>query len=75
MVRIRRVLTLAALCSWTATALAHLVATGARAESERIEWAERRNLFLLCSSLSTNALVFTTLYRRLQSLRGGTRRE
>jgi hypothetical protein len=52
-----------AVLAWTATALAQFVAWTATEENERIEWTERRNLFLLCSSLSTNALVFTTVYR------------
>ena len=69
----RRVLAALAACSWTATALAHLVSRTASAESDRIEWGERRNLFLLCSSLSTNALAFATLYRYARRLRRARR--
>lgn len=58
----RALLFLAPLC-WTAALVSHLVSVLAAEESERIEWAERRNLFLLCSSLSTNALAFATGYR------------
>lgn len=63
MSRFSRPLVALAVVSWTATAVAQLVAVLAAEESERIEWSERRNLFLLCSSLATNALVLTTAYR------------
>ncbi|MDG5818368.1 hypothetical protein [Natronococcus sp. A-GB7] len=69
MVRFGRLAVVAALAwtatalAWTATALAQFVAWTATEENERIEWTERRNLFLLCSSLSTNALALTTVYR------------
>lgn len=63
MSRLSRPLVALALGSWTATALSQLVAVLAAEERERIEWSERRNLFLLCSSLATNALVLTTAYR------------
>ena len=65
--RKRKVLTVLAGSFWLGTALAHLVATFAGRESDRIEWAERRNLFLLCASLTTNALAFGTAYVSLRS--------
>ncbi|WP_293032353.1 hypothetical protein [Natronococcus sp.] len=68
MVRFGRLAVIASL-AWTATALAQFVAWTATEENERIEWSERRNLFLLCSSLSTNALVFRTVYRYARSCR------
>lgn len=61
--RYRHLLAVVALLAWTAAAVAHLLATLAPVESDRIEWGERRNLFALCGSLSTNALVFATVYR------------
>jgi hypothetical protein len=64
----RTLLVLVPLC-WLATALSHLVTLLAPERSERIEWAERRNLFLLCSSLSTNALAATSAYRYVQRRR------
>lgn len=70
MVRFGRLAVVAAL-AWTATALAQLVAWTATEENERIEWTERRNLFLLCSSLSTNALALTTVYRYARRCRRG----
>lgn len=69
----RTLLFLAPLC-WTATLVSHLVSVLTPEESERIEWSERRNLFLLCSSLSTNALAFATAYRYARR-RWRTRRE
>ena len=60
---LRRALSVLAPLCWIATAASHLVALLTAEESERIEWTERRNLFLLCSSLSTNALALTSLYR------------
>ncbi|MFU8869454.1 hypothetical protein [Natronococcus sp.] len=68
MVRFRRLAVVAAL-AWTVTALAQFVAWTATEENERIEWTERRNLFLLCSSLSTNALAATTIYRYMRRFR------
>ncbi|WP_394739273.1 hypothetical protein [Natronococcus roseus] len=70
MVRFGRLTVVAAL-AWTATALAQFVAWTATEENERIEWTERRNLFLLCSSLSTNALAATTLSRYVGRWRRG----
>jgi hypothetical protein len=58
----RALFVLAPLC-WLATAISHLVSLLNPEQSERIEWTERRNLFLLCSSLSTNALAVTVAYR------------
>lgn len=67
----RRALAVLAALSWTATALSQLVAWTTVSESERIEWTERRNLFLLCSSLSTNALALATVYRYVGRWRRG----
>lgn len=65
MSRYGRLLAVVAVLAWTATAIAHLFATLASAESDRIEWGERRNLLALCGSLSTNALALATAYRYL----------
>lgn len=65
MSRYRGLLAVVAVLAWTAAAAAHLIATLAPSESDRIEWGERRNLFALCGSLSTNALVLVTGYRYL----------
>ncbi|NKE35839.1 hypothetical protein GWG54_08395 [Natronococcus sp. JC468] len=73
MVRPRRLLPLLAALSWTATALAQLVVRTTTAERERIEWTERRNLFLLCSSLSTNALALATASRYARRFRRARR--
>lgn len=69
MVRLRRTLAVLALVGWTGTALSQLVAARANTRRERIEWTERRNLFLLLSSLSTNALTFASLYRYARAVR------
>ena len=64
-----RMLASLAVAAWTATALAHLVVVSTTDETERIEWTERRNLCLLCASLATNTLAFTTGYRHVKRLR------
>ena len=70
MSRNRRILAVVAVFAWTATATSHLIATLAPSESDRIEWGERRTLFARCGSLSTNALVFATVYRYLAGATG-----
>ncbi|SFB85283.1 hypothetical protein SAMN05444422_102398 [Halobiforma haloterrestris] len=69
MVRFRRLLAVLAVVGWTGTALSQLVALRADTQRERIEWTERRNRFLLLSSLSTNALTVATLYRYARAVR------
>lgn len=69
MSRLGRILVALAFAAWSGTAVSQVVGGRASAQSERIEWTERRNLFLLCSSLSTNALAFHTLYRFLRARR------
>jgi hypothetical protein len=73
MPRLRRTLSFVAPLCWTAALVSHCVSVLAAEESERIEWGERRNLFLLCSSLSTNALAAAAIYgyarRRLRTRR------
>lgn len=69
MVRLRSVLAALACCGWTGTVASQLVALRTADETERIEWTERRNQFLLLSSLSTNVLVLSVAYRYLQNLR------
>ncbi|NGM68079.1 hypothetical protein G6M89_03465 [Natronolimnobius sp. AArcel1] len=66
MTQFRLTLAALALVGWTGTIVSQLVALLATSESERIEWTERRNLFLLCSSLATNTLVFTVVCRAVQ---------
>ncbi|WP_049927751.1 hypothetical protein [Halopiger goleimassiliensis] len=65
--RKRRLLAALAGAFWTATGFSHVVATSAGRQSDRIEWTERRNLFLLCASLATNALAFSVAYGYLRS--------
>ncbi|WP_238593373.1 hypothetical protein [Natronobacterium lacisalsi] len=69
MARLRRTLVVLALVGWTGTALSQLVVLRANTQRERIEWTERRNRFLLLSSLSTNALTAATLYRYARAVR------
>ena len=69
--RRRRTLALLALLAWIGTALSQLAASIATEERERIEWTQRRNQFLLCSSLATNALAFSTAYALLKRFRRG----
>ena len=69
--RRRRTLALLALLAWIGTALSQLAASIATEERERIEWTQRRNQFLLCSSLATNALAFSTAYTFLKRFRRG----
>ena len=71
--RSRLALVLLAVGSWGATVAAQLVAALTADEAERIEWTERRNLFLLLSSLATNALVLRAAYRFLRARIGGRR--
>ncbi|OVE85345.1 hypothetical protein [Natronolimnobius baerhuensis] len=64
--RSRLALAALAVFAWCVTLASHLITRVTTTESERIEWTERRNLFLLVSSLATNTLVFTTICRVLQ---------
>ncbi|EMA27465.1 hypothetical protein [Halobiforma nitratireducens] len=68
--RLPRLLLVLAALGWLGTALSQLAAATATQQREQIEWTERRNQFLLLSSLSTNAVVFTTLYRYIKRAAG-----
>ncbi|SDR02279.1 hypothetical protein [Natronobacterium texcoconense] len=68
MADLRSVLAALAVVGWTGTAVSQLTVLRTTEERERIEWTERRNQFLLLSSLSTNALVFATAYRYAKAL-------
>lgn len=58
-----RALIALALTGWIGSLLSHVIALRTDAADESRRWKGRRNLFLLLSSLSTNALVLATLYR------------
>ncbi len=57
------VLLLAALAGWAAALVTHLRRLWADDEETWTRLTERRNQFLLLSSVSMNTLVFSTLYR------------
>lgn len=59
--RKRTALVVLAVVGWTGTLVSHLIAR--RAGNGKQSWEEHRNRFLLLSSLATNALVLSTLYR------------
>ena len=71
--RSRLALVILAVVGWGATIAAQLVAALTNTESERIEWTERRNLFLLVSSLATNTLALRAAYRLLRDRTGDRR--
>ena len=71
--RTRLGLALSALVGWTGTIAAQLVASRTGDEAERIEWTERRNLFLLVSSLATNTLALRAAYRFFRDRTGDRR--
>ena len=61
--RKRKVLTVLAVFGWTGTLLSHFIALRTDERGEKQGWAERRNRFLLLSSLTTNTFVLSTVYR------------
>ena len=65
----RRLLVGLALIGWMGTLLSQVAVLLATDEETARGWEERRNRFLLLASLSTNTLVFTTLYSIATGLR------
>lgn len=61
--RKRNALVVLACIGWTGTLLSHVIALHIDYADENQEWKERRNQFLLLSSLTTNTLVLSTVYR------------
>lgn len=75
MSRKRTVLIVLAAIGWIGTLLSHLVALWTDEADEKRGWEGRRNRFLLLSSLTTNTLVLTTVYRYGKGLMERPRRQ
>ena len=71
--RVRLGLATLAVTGWLAALAAHLAARTSPDEATRERWTNRRNLFLLCSSLSMNSLVAHTAYLVVRAYWGGER--
>lgn len=63
MSRKRRGLLVLAVIGWTGTLISQIIALRADDATEKQRWEDRRSQFLLLSSLSTNTLVWSTVYR------------
>lgn len=70
-----KVLIVLAVIGWTGTLLSHFIAFRTDEIDEKREWEERRNRFLLLSSLTTNTLVLSTVYRYGKGIREQPRRQ
>ncbi|ELY59950.1 hypothetical protein [Natronolimnohabitans innermongolicus] len=69
MVRVRRTLVGVALIGWSVALVSHLAALEASDEPTRTRWTNRRNRFLLVSSVAMNTTVGITAYRYGNRLR------
>ncbi|WP_331235171.1 hypothetical protein [Natronorarus salvus] len=69
MVRIGRSLALLALCGWIGAAVSQLSALRTDDDEDASTWRDRRNRFLLLSSVATNSLAVHAVYRVAKRIR------
>lgn len=72
--RKRKLVVVLAVIGWTGTLLSHVIALRVDERERKEGWNERRNQFWLLSSLATNTLVLTTVYRHGRRIRKRRRR-
>lgn len=75
MSRKRKILIVLTVIGWTGTLLSHVIALRTDETDEKQGWEERRNQFLLLSSLTTNTLVLSTVYRYGMEIRERLQRQ